>query len=306
MISIFAPAGVAEVAAGTDLGRAILAATEADSLGPLRDGDIVVVTSKIISKAEGRIAPAARRAELITAESRRTVARRGETRIVRTRGGLTIAAAGVDASNVSSESILLLPLDPDASAAALREQLVAATGLRLGVIISDTAGRPWRMGQTDHAIGVAGVRVLQNYVGARDAYGNELQVTVMALADELAAAADLVKGKLRRRPIAVVRGLGRLVSGADSSARELLREPGKDMFGFGSHEAVLAAALAATEQQDRYEELVALERAEQTSRLLAGKRLGKEAEKLLRAIMSVDLTNTQGFELDSRLLETDR
>jgi coenzyme F420-0:L-glutamate ligase/coenzyme F420-1:gamma-L-glutamate ligase len=128
----------------------------------------------------------------------------------------------------------------------------------------------------------------------------------MALADELAAAADLVKGKLRRRPIAVVRGLGRLVSGADSSARELLREPGKDMFGFGSHEAVLAAALAATEQQDRYEELVALERAEQTSRLLAGKRLGKEAEKLLRAIMSVDLTNTQGFELDSRLLETDR
>jgi coenzyme F420-0:L-glutamate ligase/coenzyme F420-1:gamma-L-glutamate ligase len=270
------------------------------------DGDIVGVTSKIISKAEGRIAPAARRAELITAESRRTVARRGETRIVRTRGGLTIAAAGVDASNVSSESILLLPLDPDASAAALREQLVAATGLRLGVIISDTAGRPWRMGQTDHAIGVAGIRVLQNYVGARDAYGNELQVTVMALADELAAAADLVKGKLRRRPIAVVRGLGRLVSGADSSARELLREPGKDMFGFGSHEAVLAAALAATEQQDRYEELVALERAEQTSRLLAGKRLGKEAEKLLRAIMSVDLTNTQGFELDSRLLETDR
>jgi len=306
MISIFAPAGVAEVAAGTDLGTAILAATEADSLGPLRDGDIVVVTSKIISKAEGRIAPAARRAELITAESRRTVARRGETRIVRTRGGLTIAAAGVDASNVSSESILLLPLDPDASAAALREQLVAATGLRLGVIISDTAGRPWRMGQTDHAIGVAGVRVLQNYVGARDAYGNELQVTVMALADELAAAAELVKGKLRGRPIAVVRGLGRLVSGADSSARELLREPGKDMFGFGSHEAVLAAALAATEQQDRYEELVALERAEQTSRLLAGTRLGKEAEKLLRAIMSVDLTNTQGFELDSRLLETDR
>jgi coenzyme F420-0:L-glutamate ligase len=306
VISIFAPAGIVEVAAGTDLARAILAATETDSLGPLRDGDIVVVTSKIISKAEGRIAPAARRAELITSESRRTVARRGETRIVRTRGGLTIAAAGVDASNVSAESILLLPLDPDASAAALRGQLVAATGLRLGVIISDTAGRPWRMGQTDHAIGVSGVRALQNYVGARDAYGNELQVTVMALADELAAAADLVKGKLRGRPVAVVRGLGRLVSGADSSARELLREPGKDMFGFGSQEAVLAAALAATEQQDRYEELVALERAEQTSRLLAATRLGKEAEDLLRAIMSVDLTNTQGFELDSRLLETDR
>jgi coenzyme F420-0:L-glutamate ligase len=306
MISIFAPSGVAEVVTGTDLAKAILAATEADSLGPLRDGDIVVVTSKIISKAEGRSAPAARRAEMITSESRRTVARRGETRIVRTQGGLTIAAAGVDASNVSAESILLLPLDPDASAATLREQLVAATGLRLGVIISDTAGRPWRMGQTDHAIGVSGVQALQDYVGARDAYGNELRVTVMAVADELAAAADLVKGKLRGRPIAVVRGLGLLVSGADSSARELLREPAKDLFGFGSQEAVLAAALAATEQQDRYEELVALERAEQTSRLLAGTELGKEAEDLLRALMAVDLTNTQGFELDSPLLETDR
>jgi coenzyme F420-0:L-glutamate ligase / coenzyme F420-1:gamma-L-glutamate ligase len=306
MISIFAPTGIGEVVAGTDLATAILAAADTDALGPLRDGDIVVVTSKIISKAEGRIAPASRRAELITSESRRTVARRGETRIVRTHGGLTMAAAGVDASNVSAESILLLPHDSDASAAALREQLVAATGLRLGVIISDTAGRPWRMGQTDHAIGLSGVQALQNYVGARDTYGNQLQVTVMAVADELAAAADLVKGKLRGRPVAVIRGLGLLVSEVDSSARELLREPGKDMFGFGSEEAVLAAALAATEQQDRYEELVALERAEQTSRLLAGTRLGKEAEDLLRAIMSVDLTNTQGFELDSPLLETDR
>jgi coenzyme F420-0:L-glutamate ligase len=306
MISIFAPAGIGEVVAGTDLATLILAAIEADTLGPLRDGDIVVVTSKIISKAEGRIAPASRRAELITSESRRTVARRGETRIVRTHGGLTMAAAGVDTSNVSAESILLLPHDPDASAAALREQLVSATGHRLGVIISDTAGRPWRMGHTDHAIGLSGVQALQNYVGARDAYGNELQVTVMALADELAAAADLVKGKLRGRPVAVVRGLGLLVSEADSSARELVREPGKDMFGFGSQEAVLAAALAVTGQQDRYEELVALERAEQTARLLDGTRLGKEAEDLLRAVMSVDLTNTQGFELDSPLLETDR
>jgi coenzyme F420-0:L-glutamate ligase / coenzyme F420-1:gamma-L-glutamate ligase len=306
VISIFAPAGISEVVAGTDLATAIVTATAADSLGPLRDGDIVVVTSKIISKAEGRIQPAAQRAELITSESRRTVARRGDTRIVRTHGGLTMAAAGVDASNVSAESILLLPHDPDASAAALREQLVAATRLRLGVIISDTAGRPWRMGQTDYAIGVSGVQVVQNYVGARDTYGNELQVTAMAVADELAAAADLVKGKLRGRPVAVVRGLGGLVSGTDSSARELLRDPGRDMFSFGSQEAVLAAALAATGQQDRYEELVALDGAERTSRLLAGARLGKDAEDLLRAIMSVDLTSTQGFELDSPLLETDR
>jgi coenzyme F420-0:L-glutamate ligase/coenzyme F420-1:gamma-L-glutamate ligase len=306
MISIFAPGGIGEVIAGTDLATAILTAAAVDPHGPLRDGDIVVVTSKIISKAEGRIEPASQRAELITSESRRTVACRGETRIVRTHGGLTIAAAGVDTSNVSAESILLLPRDPDASAAALREQLVAAAGLRLGVIISDTAGRPWRMGQTDHAIGVSGVEALQNYVGAKDAYDNELQVTVMAVADELAAAADLVKGKLHGRPVAVVRGLGSLVWEAHSSARELLRDPAKDMFSFGSQEAVLAAALLAIGQQDRYEELVALERPEQTSRLLAGTTLGKEAQDLLRAILSVDLTNTQDFELDSPLLETDR
>jgi coenzyme F420-0:L-glutamate ligase/coenzyme F420-1:gamma-L-glutamate ligase len=306
MISIFAPGGIGEVVADTDLATAILAAAADDPCGPLQDGDIVVVTSKIVSKAEGRIEPASHRAELITSESRRTVARRGETRIVRTHGGLTMAAAGVDTSNVSAESILLLPRDPDASAGALREQLVAATGLRLGVIISDTAGRPWRMGQTDHAIGVSGIQALQSYVGAKDAYDNELQVTVMAVADELAAAADLVKGKLRGRPFAVVRGLGSLIGEADSSACELLRDPAKDMFSFGSQEAVLAAVLAACGQQDRYEELVALERPEQTSRLLAGTTLGKEAQDLLRAIMSVDLTNTQGFELDSPLLETDR
>jgi coenzyme F420-0:L-glutamate ligase/coenzyme F420-1:gamma-L-glutamate ligase len=306
MISIFAPDGIGEVVAGTDLAAAILAAAADDPCGPLRDGDIVVVTSKIISKAEGRFEPASQRAELITSESRRTVACRGETRIVRTHGGLTAAAAGVDTSNVSAESILLLPRDPDASAAALREQLVAATGLRLGLIISDTAGRPWRMGQTDHAIGVSGVQALQNYVGTKDAYDNELQVTVMAVADELAAAADLVKGKLRARPVAVVRGLGSLIAEADSSARELLRDPAKDMFSFGSQEAVLAAVLVANEQQDRYEELVALERPEQTSRLLDGMTLGEEAQDLLRAIMSVDLTNTQSFELDSPLLETDR
>jgi coenzyme F420-0:L-glutamate ligase/coenzyme F420-1:gamma-L-glutamate ligase len=306
MISIFAPDGIGEVVAGTDLAAAILTAAADDPCGPLRDGDIVVVTSKIISKAEGRFEPASQRAELITSESRRTVACRGETRIVRTHGGLTVAAAGVDTSNVSAESILLLPRDPDASAAALREQLVAATGLRLGLIISDTAGRPWRMGQTDHAIGVSGVQALRNYVGTKDAYDNELQVTVMAVADELAAAADLVKGKLRARPVAVVRGLGLLIAEADSSARELLRDPAKDMFSFGSQEAVLAAVLVANGQQDRYEELVALERPEQTSRLLAGMTLGEEAQDLLRAIMSVDLTNTQSFELDSPLLETDR
>jgi coenzyme F420-0:L-glutamate ligase / coenzyme F420-1:gamma-L-glutamate ligase len=307
-ITIFAPAGIGEVMPGADLGAVILAAIEADPRGPLQDGDIVVVTSKIISKAEGRVEDGSRRAELISSATRRTVARRGETRIIRTHGGLTIAAAGIDRSNVSAESILLLPRDADASAAELHQRLVAATGRRLGVVVSDTAGRPWRMGQTDHAIGICGVRALDNYAGRWDAYGNELQITAMAVADELAAAADLVKGKLRGRPVAVVRGLEQLVAETDSSSRELLRDETKDMFSFGSQEAVLAAALAATGQQHRYEELLALDASERTAQLLAGTSLGPEAAALLRTIMSVDLVTggTQQFEIDSRLLETDR
>jgi coenzyme F420-0:L-glutamate ligase/coenzyme F420-1:gamma-L-glutamate ligase len=308
MITIFAPSGIAEISPGTDLAAVILEAIEEDTLGPLSDGDIVVVTSKIISKAAGLVEPAYRRTELITAQTRRTVARREETRIVRTLSGLTIAAAGVDRSNLSAESILLLPPNPDASAAALRERLAATTGLRLGVIISDTAGRAWRLGQTDHAIGVSGVRALEDYAGTRDAYGNELQVTAMAVADEIAAAADLVKGKLSGRPVAVVRGLGHLTSDAASSAAELLRDPAQDMFGYGSQEAVLAAALVATAQQHRYEELVALDRPERTARVLEGARLGTEAADLLRAMMSVDLLtdDLQRIEIDSPLLETDR
>jgi coenzyme F420-0:L-glutamate ligase/coenzyme F420-1:gamma-L-glutamate ligase len=287
----------------TDLAAVILAAVNADPAGPLRDGDILVVTSKIISKAEGRIEPAARRAELITSETRRTIARRGETRIVRTRTGLTIAAAGIDNSNLAPESILLLPHDPDASAALLRERLQAVTGLRLGVIISDTAGRPWRLGQTDHAIGIAGVQAVDDYIGARDAYGNDLQVTAIAVADEIAAAADLVKGKLRGRPVAVVRGLGHFLSDTDSGARELLRDPANDMFGYGTREAVLAAALIATGQRHRYEELVALDGAERISRLLAEANLSPAAADLLRAIMSVDLLTDgpQLVEIDSPL-----
>jgi len=307
VITIFAPDGIEEVVAGSDLAAIILEAIAADPLGPLLDGDIVVVTSKIISKAEGRVEEASRRAELISSETKRTLARRGETRIVRTRNGLTLAAAGIDRSNLPAESILLLPRDPDASAAELREQLTV-NGLRLGVIISDTAGRAWRLGQTDHAIGVCGVRPLEDYAGARDAYGNELQITAMAVADEVAAAADLVKRKLRGRPVAVVRGLGHLVSEVGSSARGLLRDPREDLFGYGSQEAVLAAALAATGQYRRYEELVALERGQRTSRLLAGAKLGSEAADLLRAIMSVDLlTDTpHQIEIDSPLPETDR
>ena len=311
MITIFAPAGIGEVTPGTDLAEIILPAIDADPAGPLRNDDIVVVTSKIISKAEGSIEPASRRTEMITLEARRTVAQRKRRRLVqlvRTRAGLTIAAAGIDNSNLATNSILLLPRDPDASAALLHQRLQAATGLRLGVIISDTAGRPWRLGQTDHAIGISGVRAVADYIGARDAYGNELQVTAMAVADEIAAAADLVKGKLRGRPVAVVRGLGQLLSETDSGGRDLIRDPADDMFGYGSREALLAAALAATGQLHRYEELVALESAERTSRLLAEANLSPAAADLLRAIMSVDLRTDgpQQVEIDSPLLETDR
>jgi coenzyme F420-0:L-glutamate ligase/coenzyme F420-1:gamma-L-glutamate ligase len=171
----------------------------------------VVVTSKIISKAEGRYADASDREHAITAETAAVVAQRGPMRIVRTRTGLTLAAAGVDTSNVEPGRILLLPVDPDASAERLAAGLSAAVGGDVGVVVSDTAGRPWRLGQTDHAIGAARVQVLAAYAGQVDGYGNELAVTTMALADELAAAADLVKGKLAGRPVAVLRGLPDLV-----------------------------------------------------------------------------------------------
>ena len=204
---------------GSDVAALILAAVTADPAGPLRAGDIVVVTSKIISKATGLVAPAESRSELITAETVRTVARRGETRIVRTRSGLTVAAAGVDNSNVAPDQVIRLPADSDAAAGELRAALEHRTGLRLGVIVSDTAGRAWRIGQTDQAIGAAGVQVVRDYAGQVDAYGNELQVTMMAVGDELAAAADLAKTKLAGRPVAVIRGLAELVTGSAGERR---------------------------------------------------------------------------------------
>ena len=291
MISIFAPAGIGEVTEGDDLAGLVLAVLTAPP-GPLTDGDIVVVTSKIISKAEGLTRPAADREAAITAESVRLVARRGPTRIVRTRSGLTLAAAGVDSSNISPDLVLLLPTDADASAARLRADLQQRTGRRLGVIVSDTAGRAWRLGQTDQAIGVSGVRVLRDYAGETDPYGNQLQVTAMALADEIAAAADLAKTKLGGRPVAVVRGLADLVVDQDQPATGLVREPGMDLFGFGSQEAVLAAALVATGQSERYEEVVALPPVDRAAAVLAGSTLSDSAADLLRELLAVDLART--------------
>lgn len=292
MITIFAPDGVGEVRPGADLAALVLTAVAEHRAGPLTGGDIVVVTSKIISKAEGRLARAGEREAVITAERVHTLARRGATRIVRTRAGLTVAAAGVDNSNVEPDRILLLPVDCDASAARLRSGLQDRTGLRLGVVVSDTAGRAWRVGQTDHAIGAAGVQVVRDYQGQTDPYGNELQVTVIALADELAAAADLVKSKLAGRPVAVIRGLADLLVDGGQTAADLVREPTSDMFGFGAQEAVLMAALTVTGQADRYEEVVALEPGQRFPALAAGSSLTPAAAAILQAMLGADLADT--------------
>jgi coenzyme F420-0:L-glutamate ligase/coenzyme F420-1:gamma-L-glutamate ligase len=302
VISIFAPDGIGEVTPGADLPGVLVAAVHHDPAGPLADGDILVVTSKIISKVEGRIAPEEARQEVISAEALRTVASRGPTRIVRTRTGLVLAAAGVDRSNVAAEAILLLPADPDGSAARLRSELQRLTGKRLGVVISDTAGRPWREGQTDQAIGAAGVRVIRRYAGERDAYGNRLEVTATGLADELAAAADLVKGKLGGRPLAVIRGLGDLVGDSGGAAADLVRPAEIDLFGFGSRESVLAAVLAVTGHQAAYERLVRLDGTELSDAVLDLVGADGPVAELLRALLDVDLTETvvaQSAEIDS-------
>ncbi|KIF06568.1 F420-0--gamma-glutamyl ligase [Streptomyces sp. RSD-27] len=227
--------GLPEVRPGDDL-AALIAGAAPD----LRDGDVLLVTSKIVSKAEGRIVRADSREEAIDAETVRVVARRGPLRIVENRQGLVMAAAGVDASNTEPGTVLLLPEDPDASAAALRAGLRALLSVDVGVVVTDTFGRPWRSGLTDVAIGAAGVHVLDDLRGGTDAHGNPLSATVVATADELAAAGDLVKGKANGLPVAVVRGLGHLVGGA-STARDLVRAPADDMFRLGTSEAVREA-----------------------------------------------------------------
>ncbi|MER6217225.1 coenzyme F420-0:L-glutamate ligase [Streptomyces sp. NPDC001674] len=227
--------GIPEVRPGDDLARLI-----ADAAPGLRDGDVLLVTSKIVSKAEGRIVRAGSREEAIDAETVRVVARRGALRITENRQGLVMAAAGVDASNTEPGTVLLLPEDPDASAAALRAGLRELLGVDVGVVVTDTFGRPWRTGLTDVAIGAAGVRVLDDLRGGTDAHGNPLTATVVATADELAAAGDLVKGKAAGLPVAVVRGLGHVV-GSAATARDLVRDPADDMFRLGTSEAVREA-----------------------------------------------------------------
>jgi coenzyme F420-0:L-glutamate ligase/coenzyme F420-1:gamma-L-glutamate ligase len=246
--------GIGDVVTGDDLAELITA-----SAPWLADGDVLVVTSKIVSKAEGRLVevPAdgperdAARAETLAAETARVVARRGPTTIVQTHHGFVMAAAGIDASNVDKTHLVLLPADPDASARRLRAGL-QSRGVDVAVIISDTMGRAWRNGLTDVALGAAGIDAFRDHRGETDPYGNELQITQMAVIDELAAAGELVKGKVDNVPVAVVRGYRRAAGADDGAGTDdgagavvLLRDAATDMFSLGTTEARTAGLLDA-------------------------------------------------------------
>jgi coenzyme F420-0:L-glutamate ligase/coenzyme F420-1:gamma-L-glutamate ligase len=234
LLEIHPVVGLPDVRPGDDLAAMLAAAF------PYAAGDVVVVTSKVVSKAEGRLLPAgddreATRLQAVEDETVRVVARRGLTTIAETRHGLVMAAAGVDGSNVRGDEIALLPLDPDASARQLRDRLQQLTGVPLAVVISDTMGRAWRVGQTDQAIGVAGISPVRDSRGTTDSHGHLLEVTEIAVADELASAAELVKGKADGVAAAVVRGLGYDDDGRP--ARALTRASAEDMFRLGTREA---------------------------------------------------------------------
>lgn len=245
-LAILPVMGIGELRPGDDL-----AALIAEHAPTLQDGDVLVVTSKAVSKVEGRLlvldsadepSRELARQAAIDAETVRMIASRGTLRVVETRHGLVLAAAGVDASNVARNELALLPLDPDASAQRLRERLRELLGVELGVVISDSMGRPWRAGITDTAIGVAGLTALTDPRGQTDRYGNVLAVTQVAVADELAAAGDLVKGKLAGIPVAVVRGMARDGKLDDDSlgSGPLIRGAQDDLFRLGTAEAIAA------------------------------------------------------------------
>ena len=238
--------GIPEVQQDDDLSRLLLDAARADDID-LADGDVLVVSSKVVSKALGLWAEDEDPSLAVSAQTVRTVAERRSgdrtTSVVEAVAGPVMAAAGVDASNTGDrEALLLLPADPDAEALRLRESLLEATGLtRLGVVLSDTAGRPWRSGQTDFALGASGVEVLDDLRGRVDADGRPLAVTARAVADELASAADLVKGKADAIPAAVVRGTPWAMRSHGEGARSLVRTGAGDWFGLGQAEAVRSA-----------------------------------------------------------------
>ena len=238
--------GLPEIHMGDDLGRLIAEAATAQGT-PLAAGDLLVVSQKIVSKTEGRvlrlgaITPSAesqavaeeigrdpRLVEVILRESRRVVRKDKGVLIVETHHGLVFANAGVDQSNVDADTACLLPEDSDRSARGLRDRLATLTGHRLGIIIADTFGRPWREGLTNVAIGVAGLEPLKSYLGEKDPAGHVLQATSLALADELSSAAEPIMGKLDRIPVVIIRGLS--WPRGESGSRSLLRDPSRDLF----------------------------------------------------------------------------
>ena len=226
--------GIGEIRPGDQLGEIVADACAAPPNGPLRDGDVLVVTQKVVSKAEGRLVeidpddPLSHK-RLVEDEAARIVRRRGDLVITETRHGFICANSGVDLSNVERGYAALLPLDSDRSARRVRDIVRARLGVTVGVIVSDTFGRPWRKGLTDVAIGVAGVAGVVDLRGAPDALGRVMQVTEVAIADEIAAAAELVMGKSSGIPVAVVRGADPDWL-RDASIAELIRPPQEDLF----------------------------------------------------------------------------
>ncbi|RVW04976.1 coenzyme F420-0:L-glutamate ligase [Rhodococcus spongiicola] len=237
-IEILPVTDLPEFRPGHDLAAAIVEAAPW-----LEDGDVLVVTSKVFSKVEGRIVASpsdpeerdAARRRLVDQEAVRVVARKGRTLITENRLGIVQAASGIDGSNVDGAELALLPEDPDGSARKLRDDIKSRLGIDVAVVVTDTMGRAWRVGQIDAAIGAAGVPVLHAYTGTVDSQGNELLVTEVAVADEIAAAGDLVKGKLGGVPVAVVRGLG--LDDDGSAAEKLIRRGPEDLFWLGTAEA---------------------------------------------------------------------
>jgi coenzyme F420-0:L-glutamate ligase/coenzyme F420-1:gamma-L-glutamate ligase len=234
-VTILAIRGIGEVRPGDDLNELLVAALGGPEGFELLDGDVLVVTQKIVSKAEGRLVevdaddPAAK-ATLIESEAVRILRRRGELVITETPHGFICANAGVDLSNVASGQAALLPVDSDRSARGIAAGLRHRLGVAVGVIISDTFGRTWRRGVTDVAIGCAGVAAVVDLRGTRDAGGRELQATEVCVADELASAAELVMGKDRSVPAAVVRGVPGAWLRPSSVAAEIIRPPAEDLF----------------------------------------------------------------------------
>ncbi|HXQ18241.1 MAG TPA: coenzyme F420-0:L-glutamate ligase [Acidimicrobiales bacterium] len=236
-LAIIPVPGIGQVRPGDDLATVLTEALapHAPDAPALRDGDVVVVTQKIVSKAEGRLvdvdpADPAAKERIVLDESVRTLRRRGELLITETRHGFICANAGVDLSNVDEGTAALLPVDPDRSARRLRADLGRRLGVDVGVVVSDTFGRPWRRGVTDVAIGCAGVAAVIDLRGTVDATGRELLATEVCVADELAAAAELVMGKDRSVPVAIVRGVPRSWLRQGSVRGEIVRTSGEDLF----------------------------------------------------------------------------